>query len=110
MLISPQMTKKTTTLIDFWTPSQLTSNSKKKSCNKPWITKGLLTSIAVKIKFHERMIKTKDPFKKIELIRINKAKHCNKYVLENKSDLWDGMEWENIGWNPRNYHPKQKVI
>ena len=56
------------------------------------------------------MIKTKDPFKKIELIRINKAKHCNKYVLENKSDLWDGMEWENIGWNPRNYHHKQKVI
>ena len=104
------MTKKTTTLIDFWAPLQLTSNSKKKSCNKPWITKGLLTSIAVKIKFHERMIKTKDPFKKIELIRINKAKHCNKYVLENKSDLWDGMEWENIGWNPRNYHPKQKVI
>ena len=45
----------------------------------------------MKIKLHERMIKTKDPFKKLELIRINKARHCNKYFLENKKDL--GMEW-----------------
>ena len=56
------------------------------------------------------MIKTKDLFKKLELIRVNKAKHCNKYFLENKKDLWDGMEWETIVWNPRNYHHKQKVI
>ena len=54
------------------------------------------------------MIKTKDPFKKLELedevkackanltklIRINKATHYNNYFVENKKNLlktWDGI-------------------
>ena len=48
--------KKTKTLIDFWAPLQLTSKSKRKSCNKPWIwiTKDLLTSIIVKNKLYKK--------------------------------------------------------
>ena len=41
----------------------LTDSKKKKKCHKPWIAKGLLTSITVKNKLYKRMIKTKDPFK-----------------------------------------------
>ena len=65
-------------------------------------------SITVKNKLYKKVIKTKDPFKKLELedkvktykanltklIRINKAKHCNNYFLKNKMNLsktWDGV-------------------
>ena len=57
--------KKIKILINFWATLQLTSNSKRKSRNKPWITKDLLTSITVKNKLNKRMIKTKDPFRKL---------------------------------------------
>ena len=94
--------------MDFWSPFQLTSNSKRNFCNKPWITKGLLTASTVKNKLFEKMNKTKDPFKKLELedkvkaykanlaklIRINKIKHYSNYFLENKKNLlntWDGI-------------------
>ena len=40
-----------------------------------------------------------------KLTRINKAKHYNNYFLENKKEYF-----KNIGWNPRNYQHKQKVI
>ena len=107
MLIYPQICYQKKA-IDFWSPFQLTSNSKRNSCNKPWITKGLSTSITMKNKLFEKMNKTKDPFKKLELehrvkaykanltklIRINKTKHYNNYFLENKKNLlntWDGI-------------------
>ena len=63
------------------------------------------------------MIKTKDPFKELELedkvneykanltkiIRINKAKHDNNYFQENKKNLlktWDGIQ-ETININKK---------
>ena len=103
------VTKKTKTLIDFWAPLHLTSNSTEKSCTKSWIAKGLLMSITVKNKLYKRKNdKTKNPFRKLELeekvkvykatltklIRINKAKHYNNYFIENKKNLlktWDGI-------------------
>ena len=56
--------KKTKNLIDLWAHSQPTSNTKRKSCNKPWITERIFTSITVKNKLYKKMIKTKDTIKK----------------------------------------------
>ena len=47
-LSSELFIKKIEQLINFWTPLQRVSNKNKKSQNKPWVTKGLLKSIATK--------------------------------------------------------------
>ena len=104
-------TKKTKALIDFWVPLQLNSNSERNSCNKPWITKGLLKSINVKNKLYKKWLKLRtlskilEPGDKVKaykanltkLIRINKTKHHNNCYLENKKNLLKHeMEYENL--------------
>ena len=54
-------------LIIFWTPLQKVSKERKKALSKPWMTKGILKSTAIKKWHHEKMHCSKDPFKIREL-------------------------------------------
>ena len=46
-------------LINFWVPLQKVSNKRKKTLNKPWMTKGILKSIAIKNRLHKRCVAQK---------------------------------------------------
>ena len=78
-------------LINFWAPLQVQSNARKNFQNKPWITKGILKSICIKIRLYKKMCYLKDPskcneieckvknYKKLwlKLTRASKANHFN---------------------------------
>ena len=76
---------------------------------KPWMTKGLITSIKNKNIIHRKMLRAKDPTRKQELkekyktyknrltklTRNSKANHFNHFFYQNKSNLlkvWDGIK------------------
>ena len=75
---------------------------------KPWITKGIKQSIKVRDRLHKDMIKTKNiplhqikekSFKKycnkiVDLIKINRKWHYQKFFEENKRNskaIWQGI-------------------
>ena len=74
-------------LINFWAPLQKVSNKRKKALNKPWMTKGILKSIAIKNRLHKKMCRSKDPLNK-------KANHFNNFFRENELNLF--KTWEGI--------------
>ena len=59
--------KKFQKLIKFWAPLQKMPNSRKKTQNKPWITKEILKSVSIKNKFFRKLYITKDLTKKEEI-------------------------------------------
>ena len=76
--------------------------------SKPWITKGIKKSISIRDKLYKEMIKVKnvltkvwkhESFKKyqnqiINLLRVSKQTHYNKYFKENKNNcraIWIGI-------------------
>ena len=79
-------------------PIKKLSNKDKKFLLKPWITKGLLTSIKKKNKIRRKSIRAKDPIRKEELhnqfkyyrnnlnklTRLSKANHYKRFFEENK--------------------------
>ena len=85
-------------LINFWASLQKVSNKRKKAFNKPWMTKDVLKSIAIKNRLHKKMCHSKDPFNKreletkvknykkvlLKLTRNSKANHFNNFFRENK--------------------------
>ena len=77
--------------------------------DKPWMTKGLITSIKNKNIIHQKMLRAKDPTRKQELqekhktcknrltklTRNSKANHFNNFFYQNKSNLlkvWEGIK------------------
>ena len=81
---------------------------RKKIKSKPWITKGIKTSISIRDKLYKEMIKEKniltkvlkhESFKKyrnqiINLLRVSKQTHYNKFFEENKKNcraIWTGI-------------------
>ena len=66
-LSSELLISKVERLINFWAPLQKTSNKRKKTLNKPWMTKGIIKSIEIKNKLHKKLCHLKDPLKKREI-------------------------------------------
>ena len=83
-------------------------NQQGKKKSKPWITKGIKTSTSIRDKLYKEMIKEKSILKKvlkhesfkkyqnqiINLLRVSKQIHYNKYFEENKNNcraIWTGI-------------------
>ena len=66
-------------LLDKYAPFQKVSKKTEMHQSKPWITKGIRTSIKVKHKIYKRTCREKDPTKKETLF--NKMKTYRNYVL-----------------------------
>ena len=96
-------------LIDKHLPIKKLSKQEILQKDKPWMTKGLITSIKNKNIIHRKMLRAKDPTRKQELkekyktyknrlaklTRNSKANHFNKFFYQNKSNLlkvWDGIK------------------
>ena len=114
-------------ILDRYCPLKKISNSQKKSQNKPWITQGILKSIAVKSRLHRKRKRMKDITRKTELeekvryyknnllkiTRTSKANRYNNFFKENKLNLlktWDGIsEIINIKKKETNYVTSLKL-
>ena len=89
-------------VINYYCPLKNVSNSQKKSQSKPWITSGILKSIAVKNRLPMKMCRVKDIIRKTELKKkvkhykndlvkltiTSKVNHYNNFFKE-----WDG-KWD----------------
>ena len=107
-LLSELLISKVNKLINFWAPPQKVSNKGKEALNKPWMTKGILKSMAIKNRIHKKMCCSKDPLNKkeletkvknykqvlLKLTRNSKANHFNNFFCENKLNLF--KTWEVI--------------
>ena len=95
-------------VLNYYCPLKKVSNSQKKNQSKPWITQGIIQSIAVRNRLHRKMCRVKDIMRKIELekkvknfknnlvklTRTSKANHYNNFFKENKLNLsktWNGI-------------------
>ena len=95
-------------LLDKHAPFKEQAKRKEKLRFKPWITKGILTSIRQKDKIHEEMIKAKNsPNKRLKLslykkyrniivdfLKKSKESHYRKYFEDNKRNckaVWNGI-------------------
>ena len=54
-------------VLNYYCPLKKVSNSQKNNQSKPWITQGILQSIAVRNRLHRKMCRVKDIMRKIEL-------------------------------------------
>ena len=94
--------------LNYYFPLKKVSNSQKTSQGKPWITQGILKSIALKNRLDREMCRTKDIMRKTKLekkvkhdqnnlaklTRTSKANHYNNFFKENKLNLlkrWNGI-------------------
>ena len=85
---------------------------------KPWITKGILTSINNKNRTYRKYCRAKDQNRKHELhtlfkqywnslnyiVKVSKANHCHQYFTTNKRNslkVWEGIK-EIIHTKPKN--------
>ena len=91
-------------ILNLHAPIRTLSQKEVKLLNKPWLSKGLLTSIKLKNKFYKKFLKTKDQLwyssykqyrdKINHLIRKSKVNHYKGYFLQYKSNskkLWQGI-------------------
>ena len=107
-LSSELLINKVGRLINFWAPLQKIPNKRKKTLNKPWMTKGIIKSIGIKNRLHKKMCRLKDPLKKRELkiklknfkkillrlMQNSKLNIFNNYFHKNKLNLfkiWEGI-------------------
>ena len=86
--------------LDRHAPIKKSTRKEEKIKSKPWITKGIKKSISIRDKLYKEMIKEKhvltkvlkqESFKKyrnqiINLLRVSKQTHYNKYFEENKNN------------------------
>ena len=94
--------------LDRHAPIKKSTKKEEKIKSKPWITKGIKKSISIRDKLYKEMIKEKNVltkvlkhefFKKyrnqiINLLRVSKQTHYNKYFEENKNNcrtIWIGI-------------------
>ena len=66
-LSSELLINKVDRLRNLWLPLQKTSNKKKKTLNKVWMTKAIIKSIGIKNRLHKKMCILKDPLEKREV-------------------------------------------
>ena len=95
-------------LLDKHAPFKEQAKRKEKLRFKPWITKGILTSIKQRDKIHKEMIKAKNSqtkqlklslYKKyrniiVDLLKKSKESHYRKYFEDNKRNckaVWNGI-------------------
>ena len=94
--------------LDRHAPIKKSTRKEQKIKSKPWITKGIKKSISIRDKLYKEMIKEKNVltkvlkhefFKKyrnqiINLLKVSKQTHYNKYFEENKNNciaVWIGI-------------------
>ena len=100
--------KKFNELLSLHAPIQRMTNKEIKLHAKPWITKGILTSINAKNRIYRKLCRTKNPIRKEELYnsfkiyrnmlnkitRHSKANHYRHFFEENKNKaikIWNGI-------------------
>jgi hypothetical protein len=100
--------KRVTTLLDEMAPFKTPTKREIKLQQKPWITNGILRSMAKRDIFHKDYVKEKDPVKKERLgsiyrsyrnligtlLRNSKKKYHTDYFEEHKENMkktWDGI-------------------
>ena len=108
--------------VDKHAPLKQLSLKEIKELSKPWISKGIRTSINIKNKLYKKYIKNRslyyhDKFKfyrnKLNhLIKISKKNYYNKYFTSNRSNLkntWKGIK-EIIGFKNGNSNLPSKIV
>ena len=79
-LSSELLTNKVDRLMNFWASLQKILRKRKKTLNKPWMTKGIIISIKIKNTLHKKLCHLKDPSKTREL-EINPICHGIFFTL-----------------------------
>ena len=96
-------------LLDAYAPITKLSKAEVKLRSKPWLTKGILTSIKKKNKIHKKYTRAKSEQNKTRLysefknyrnkinnlLKISKAKHYQAFFIEHKNNLfktWQGIK------------------
>ena len=99
----------TNRLIDKYAPMKQVTKKQMKTQSKPWITKGILTSIRKKDKIHKKSLKAKDQGRKealnqeykiyknllTNITRKSKENYYKQYFKDNKNNLikvWKGIK------------------
>ena len=103
-------------------PLKQLSAKELKQLSKPWITKGLKTSIDMKNKLYRKYLKNRSPYyhskfklyrnKLNHLIKISKSNYYRKYFTSNRSNMkntWKGIK-EIIGYKNGNSSLPSKII
>ena len=97
------------TLLDTHAPIQKFTKAELKLKSKPWLTRGIMTSIKKKKKIYKKIIKAKKSTEKnilcnefkcyrnlvTKLSRISKVKHYHHYFTEHKKNMlktWEGVK------------------
>ena len=89
-------------LLDVYAPVTKLSKSETKLCSKPWLTKGILTSVKNKNKIYKKLMRAKTEANKTRLyskfknyrnrinnlLKISKAKHYQNFFIEHKKNLF----------------------
>ena len=100
----------TETLLDTYAPIQKLNKAESKLKSKPWLTRGIMTSIKKKKKIYKKFIKVKNSteknilyneFKRYRnlvtiLNRISKAKHYHHYFTDHKKNML--KTWEELNY------------
>jgi len=121
-LMFDQFYSNISTIVDKHIPLKQLSIREIKQLTKPWITKGLQTSIKIKNRFYKKFIKTKslyyqDKFKYYRnrlnhLLKISKQRYYNEYFTRNHANLkktWCGIK-EIIGFKTGNNNLPSKIL
>ena len=97
------------TLLDTYAPIQKLTKAESKLKSKPWLTRGIMTSIKKKNIIYKKFIKAKNSTEKnilynefkryrnlvTKLSRISKAKHYHHYFTDHKKNMlktWEGIK------------------
>ena len=95
-------------ILDKHVPTKIIEKKENKITSKPWVTRGIKTSMKIRDKFYKQMIKTKSKQQKLskhnsykkyrnkitELLRISRQTYYQKYFEKNKKNskrLWQGI-------------------
>ena len=95
-------------ILDKHVPTKIIEKKENKITSKPWVTRGIKTSMKIRDKFYKQMIKAKskqqklskhNPYKKYsnkitELLRISRQTYYQKYFGKNKKNskrIWQGI-------------------
>ena len=91
-----------TNIVDKHIPLRQLSTREIKQMTKPWITKGLQTSIKIKNSIYRKFLRTKSPYYHIRfkyyrnklnhLLKNSKVKYYNEYFCKNQSNI-KNLEW-----------------
>ena len=113
-------------VLDLMAPIKLLTKKEINSNSKPWITKGILTSMKVRDKIYKKFLSGKSPDTKnfhlnkykqyrnliVTLIRVSKKNHYQYFFEQNKTNIkntWNGVK-ELISLNKKQKFTPHKLI